>query len=86
MDLQTFLQSEPRGTAARIARELQVHPVMVSQWAAGLKPVPAERCAQLELATRGQVTRRQLRPNDWWLIWPELVTDEYPVPIFALQA
>lgn len=59
---------------------------MVSQWAAGLKTVPAERCALLETATGGAVTRRELRPDDWWLIWPELVTDEHPIPTVALQA
>lgn len=32
----------------------------------------AARCVQVERATDGQVTRRDLRPDDWHLIWPEL--------------
>lgn len=51
---------------------------MVSQWAAGVKPVPADRCADIERATAGAVTRRDLRPEDWHRIWPELITAEHP--------
>ena len=32
----------------------------------------AEYCAGLERATNGAVTRKDLRPNDWASIWPEL--------------
>jgi len=34
--------------------------------------VPVERCVAIERATKGAVTRRDLRPNDWLQIWPEL--------------
>ena len=37
--------------------------------------VPPKYCASIELATGGAVTRRQLRPDDWRIIWPELVAD-----------
>ncbi len=30
------------------------------------------RCTKIERATNGQVTRKDLRPDDWHLIWPEL--------------
>ena len=72
MDLRTFLAQAERGAAAAIARAVGVHPVMVSQWAAGLKAVPAERCAAIEEATGRAVTRKDLRPDDWLRIWPEL--------------
>ena len=29
-------------------------------------------CVAIERATSGEVTRQDLRPNDWHLIWPEL--------------
>lgn len=29
-------------------------------------------CSKIEQATNGQVTRRDLRPDDWHEIWPEL--------------
>ena len=34
--------------------------------------VPIEHCAAIEQATNGAVTRRDLRPDDWQRIWPEL--------------
>lgn len=34
---------------------------------------PAEYCSLIEKSTNGQVTRKDLRPKDWHLIWPELV-------------
>lgn len=33
---------------------------------------PAEYASAIEIATGGQVTRQELRPNDWHRIWPEL--------------
>ncbi|MDP2827873.1 MAG: YdaS family helix-turn-helix protein [Sulfuricellaceae bacterium] len=30
----------------------------------------------IEQATSGQVTRQDLRPDDWHLIWPELIPTE----------
>jgi DNA-binding transcriptional regulator YdaS (Cro superfamily) len=73
MNIAAFLESAPRGTAAAIARSLGVHPVMVSQWASGLKEVPAERCTAIEQATASKVRRWDLRPDDWHRIWPELI-------------
>ncbi|SPA44634.1 hypothetical protein CBM2629_A150436 [Cupriavidus taiwanensis] len=46
---------------------------MVSQWtrAEKPKPIPVTRCVAIERATGGAVSRKDLRPNDWHLIWPE---------------
>lgn len=44
------------------------------------KIAPIERCVPIEKAMNGEVNRRGLRPDDWHLIWPELVTDDYPAP------
>lgn len=38
----------------------------------GNKNVSAEIAARIELATSGEVTRKDLRPDDWQVIWPEL--------------
>ncbi|QVW25335.1 hypothetical protein KJF94_07110 [Pseudomonas hormoni] len=38
----------------------------------GHKTASAEIAARTELATRGAVTRKALRPEDWSRIWPEL--------------
>lgn len=72
---------EQRGRGAALAAALGVSPVMVSQWASGVKsPIPLERCRPIEAATEGAVTRRDLRPDDWDVHWPELVTPEFPAP------
>jgi DNA-binding transcriptional regulator YdaS (Cro superfamily) len=39
------------------------------------KPEPM-RCVDIERATDGAVTRRELRPDDWQRIWPELVAKQ----------
>lgn len=57
-------------------------PAQVRQWThgyAGRLPSPSY-CVLIERETGGAVTRRDLRPDDWWRIWPELVDDEHPVP------
>jgi DNA-binding transcriptional regulator YdaS (Cro superfamily) len=73
MDLRTYLTNAERGAAATLARQIGVSPVMVSQWAGGVKPTPTERCADIEKATEGAVKRWDLRPDDWHRIWPELI-------------
>ncbi|NYT38898.1 helix-turn-helix domain-containing protein [Allopusillimonas soli] len=60
------------GGLSALSRLLGVKPPTVHQWLSGLRPVPVERCAAIEQATQGKVTRRDLRPDDWYLIWPEL--------------
>ncbi len=77
MQLRLYLDlpTTPRGEAARIAREIGVHPVMVSQWAGG-KEIPVARCAPLERAIDGPVKRWDMRPIDWWVHWPELIGTE----------
>lgn len=36
----------------------------------------AELCVSIEQATNGEVTRKDLRPDDWERIWPELSEKE----------
>jgi DNA-binding transcriptional regulator YdaS (Cro superfamily) len=44
------------------------------QWqhAYGDRAPSPENCVGLELATGGAISRKDLRPDDWWLLWPEL--------------
>jgi len=63
----------PGGRAA-LAKLLNVTVAAIGNWKMR-KSVPVEHCAQIEAATGGQVTRRDLRPNDWQQIWPELDTN-----------
>lgn len=59
-------------TASALARKLNITPAMIYQWRVGLRPVPVRKCAEIERITNGAVTRKDLRPDDWHLIWPEL--------------
>lgn len=72
MDIATYLR-ENRGAGVRLAVALGVAPAQVSQWCTGVRPVPLWRCTQIEAATNGSVRRWDLRPDDWWRQWPELV-------------
>jgi DNA-binding transcriptional regulator YdaS (Cro superfamily) len=74
MDLKTYLCQE-RGRTQRLAELLGVSGSLMTQWARG-KPVSVERCPKIELLTAGAVRRWDLRPNDWWQVWPELVGAE----------
>lgn len=71
MNINTYLSTVE--TAASLARKLSISPVLISQWKNGTRPVPIERCPDIERATNGAVTRKDLRPDDWARIWPELV-------------
>lgn len=73
MDLKKYFDDiAPRGKQAEIARILDVDPVLVSQWKRKVRPVPAVHCPAFVVATENVVTYQDLRPNDWYLIWPEL--------------
>lgn len=86
--LRQFLDGLPRGGATALAGRLRVHPVYLSQLAArqnGREPSP-ELCVSIERATDGAVTRRDLRPDDWDRIWPELIgTDPTPTAPTATE-
>ena len=62
-----------RGSQRDLADKIGITPVLISQWANALRPVPPERCVEIERATGGEVSRKDLRPEDWHKIWPELV-------------
>ena len=70
MNLKNYLSSIE--TAASLARKLIINEAFISQWKSGRRPVPVERCLEIERATDGHVSRKDLRPTDWHLIWPEL--------------
>lgn len=65
-----------RGAGVEIASALGIAPSYLSQIASGHRPAPPATCVQIERATSGAVRRWDLRPDDWHLIWPELVGTE----------
>lgn len=82
MKLSEYL-AEERGRCARVARDALLAPAFVSQIANGLRPAPAEQCVAIELATEAAVRRWDLRPSDWFRIWPELIGVEGAPPVPA---
>lgn len=60
------------GQKSELARAIGVPAILVSQWSLGQRPVPIARCKAIESATDGAVTCKDLRPDDWHEIWPEL--------------
>ena len=64
------------GSDAALAALLGISGPAVSQWRKRGTVLRAEYCTAIERATDGQVTRRDLRPDDWHLIWPELAERE----------
>ncbi|AMM23194.1 transcriptional regulator [Variovorax sp. PAMC 28711] len=72
MDLKTYFDSG-RGNGVALAAALSIPASYLSQMASGNRSVSPERAVAIEKATDGAVSRRDLRPDDWQAIWPELV-------------
>lgn len=63
MKLLTYLEDHK---ATDLACAIGVHPVLISQWAGGVRRVPSDRCISIEKATDGVVRCEDLRPDiDW---------------------
>lgn len=71
MDLQDWLKQE-YGRQAALARHLGIKPPQVAGWISRDKPIPLVHMAAIEVFTDGAVTRRDMRPEDFAHIWPEL--------------
>jgi DNA-binding transcriptional regulator YdaS (Cro superfamily) len=71
MNLQEYLAASSV-SKADFARRIGVSPAVVYQWSVGLRPVAPKYCHEIEDQTEGKVTRQELRPDDWQLLWPDL--------------
>jgi len=76
MDLKTYFAGG-RGRAKSLAAQLSISPSFLSQIAAGTAPASPTRCLDIEKATGGEVSRKDLRP-DWRDIWPDLAASTTP--------
>lgn len=72
MKLSEYLSKSGHGSAVYLARAISGYTSDICAWANGNRSVPPARCVAIEKATNGVVTRRDLRPDDWMKIWPEL--------------
>lgn len=68
MNLSTYFESQGRGTAIRLAKDIGAFSSDMSSWTTGKRPVPAERCPQIEAATGGLVRCEDLRPDVQWSV------------------
>lgn len=75
--LRLYLNSLPQGGIKKLASELGIGPVYLTQLADGFhgKEPGGILCVRIEQATKGAVTRRHLRA-DWRFMWPELALQE----------
>jgi DNA-binding transcriptional regulator YdaS (Cro superfamily) len=81
-------------SAANLARLLtlaigrRVSAVRVQQWLSGRRPVPAHCAPAIERITEARVRCWDLCPEDWHLLWPNLVgvADAPAVPVAANDA
>ena len=74
MNLRAYLDQLPRGETTLFATKVGISPVYLSQLAArqdGREPSP-ELCLVIWRTSDFKVTREELRPDDFWLIWPDL--------------
>lgn len=60
------------GRRIRLAEHLGVKPPVVSEWVTSKRTVPMVHAAAIEKFTDGAVTRRDLFPQAYARIWPEL--------------
>lgn len=72
MKLHEYINSRGRGSIAVIAKGINAPAPDVSRWASGVRPCPPWRCVAIEEFTQGDVTRQDLRPNDYKKHWPDL--------------
>jgi DNA-binding transcriptional regulator YdaS (Cro superfamily) len=64
------------GGPTKVAAALGVSAQAVCFWRDGKRRLPVEYIPVLEQLSAGVVRRWDLRPQDWWVIWPELVGAE----------
>ena len=72
MNLNEYLSAPDAESANSLAVRLGVTHVMISQWRHQKRDIPPARCVALEQISNGTMTRRDLRPADYWRFWPDL--------------
>ena len=73
------------GGPSRMAAALGVTAQAVCFWRDGKRRLPFDHGPAIERLAGGVVTRRQLFPNDWQRVWPELAESapKHPDPSAA---
>lgn len=72
MTLSDFFKTQGIGSQIKMSEALGIAAPHLSLYATGKRQVPVIVCVDIERYTGGKVSRRDLRPNDFQKIWPEL--------------
>lgn len=70
--LKAYFNAE-RGRATAMARGCDASVAFLRAIADGKRPCPHKLAVKIESFTKGEVSRRDLFPDDWHENWPELV-------------
>lgn len=62
-------------TQSAFAESVGVSLGMVNHWVKSRSPVSPELSVIIERVTEGSVTRKDMHPDNWAAIWPELKQD-----------
>jgi DNA-binding transcriptional regulator YdaS (Cro superfamily) len=74
MNLKTYFSQKNAKSINELSLEIGVSAAQLRQWIHSYqnrRPSP-ENCVAIEFATNKKVARKDLRPDDWQKIWPEL--------------
>lgn len=82
MKILDFLNGKPRHEQEAIMRRAGTTVSYVRKTVSRGQYIGALTCSRIEYETEQSVMRWDLRPNDWWQIWPELIAhpDAPPIP------
>ena len=72
MELKKYLLELPPPERQAFAESVGTTARHLMNVAYGSRPLDEKVCVAVEQRSGKAVTRRELRPNDWHLIWPEL--------------
>lgn len=72
MDLKTYLQSLPTAKRKEFAKKCGTTLGHMTNVSYAIKTCGPELAVAIERESKKAVTRKELRPNDWKRIWPEV--------------
>lgn len=76
--LKTYLMALSVAERATFAQQCGTTWPFLRNIAYGYRLAGEKLCVAIEKASAAEVTRRDLRPDDWHEIWPELAEQETP--------
>ena len=83
MDFRTFWLKTAPADRADFAARVESTSGHLNNVAYGYRPAAPDLSVRIERESGAEVTRRDLRPDDWGDIWPELIDAAHPWPAKA---